>query len=423
MLMRLLKKRKETLSQNKEKAFLSRKLVTLKSDVPVNDKLEDFKLKEIDKEKLYDFLREMEFNRLLSQAINFYGESKKLKNLSNSETKNIKIDKKKYFNITNEKKLDEIIKSMNEEEEISVDTETTSINPQEAELVGISLSNKKGESCYIPVGHKNVKNLPKSLVIKRLKKILEDKSIKKIGQNIKYDLIVLKKRGIDLFPIEDTMLLSYTLDAGLNRHNLDTLSEIHLNHKNISYKDLVGTGKNKKNFQEVELSQATQYASEDADVTFKLYQILKKRLKNESLNHIYETFEKPLVNILASLEINGIKVDDNYLKTLSKKFETRIKKIEKNIYDLSGREFNIASPKQLGEIIYNELKIAKLKRTKKGSLATSANILEDLAYSGHKFPKLVLEWRQLSKLKNTYTDALQNHINSKTKKSSYVFFC
>ena len=410
------KKRKETLSQNKEKAFLSRQLVTLKSDVPVKDKLEDFKLKEIDREKLYNFLREMEFNRLLSQAINFYGESEKLKNLPNSESKKIKIDKKKYFNITNEKKLDEIIKSMNEEEEISVDTETTSVNPQEAELVGISLSNKKGESCYIPVGHKNVKNLPKSLVIKRLKKILEDKSIKKIGQNIKYDLIVLKKEGIDLFPIEDTMLLSYTLDAGLKRHNLDTLSEIHLNHKNISYKDLVGTGKNKKNFQEVELSQATQYASEDADVTFKLYQILKKRLKTESLNHIYETFEKPLVNILASLETNGIKVDDNYLKMLSKKFETRIKKIEKNIYDLSGKEFNIASPKQLGEIIYNELKIAKLKRTKKGSLATSANILEDLAYSGHKFPKLVLEWRQLSKLKNTYTDALQNHINSKTKR-------
>ncbi len=410
------KKRKETLSQNKEKAYLSKKLVTLKSDVPVNNKLEDFRLKQIDKEKLYDFLREMEFNRLLSQAISFYGESKKLKNLSNSETEKIKIDKKKYFNITSEKKLDEIIKSMNEEEEISVDTETTSVNPQEAELVGISLSNKKGESCYIPVGHKNVKNLPKSFVIKRLKKILEDKSIKKIGQNIKYDLIVFKKEGIELFPIEDTMLLSYTLDAGLNRHNLDTLSEIHLNHKNISYKDLVGTGKNKKNFQEVELSQATQYASEDADVTFKLYQILKKRLKNESLNHIYETFEKPLVNILASLEINGIKVDDNYLKALSKKFETRIKKIEKNIYKLSGKEFNIASPKQLGEIIYNELKIAKLKRTKKGSLATSANVLEDLAYSGYEFPKLVLEWRQLSKLKNTYSDALQNHINSKTKR-------
>ena len=410
------KKRKETLSQNKEKAYLSKKLVTLKSDVPVNNKLEDFRLKQIDKEKLYDFLREMEFNRLLSQAISFYGESKKLKNLSNSETEKIKIDKKKYFNITSEKKLDEIIKSMNEEEEISVDTETTSVNPQEAELVGISLSNKKGESCYIPVGHKNVKNLPKSFVIKRLKKILEDKSIKKIGQNIKYDLIVFKKEGIELFPIEDTMLLSYTLDAGLNRHNLDTLSEIHLNHKNISYKELVGTGKNKKNFQEVELSQATQYASEDADVTFKLYQILKKRLKNESLNHIYETFEKPLVNILASLEINGIKVDDNYLKALSKKFETRIKKIEKNIYKLSGKEFNIASPKQLGEIIYNELKIAKLKRTKKGSLATSANVLEDLAYSGYEFPKLVLEWRQLSKLKNTYSDALQNHINSKTKR-------
>ena len=410
------KKRKETLNNNKDKAVLSRKLVTLKKDVPVSNKLEEFKLKEVNKEKLYNFLREMEFNRLLSKAISFYGEDKKNTSVIEKPLKKIGIDRKDYFSIIDEIKLDKILKSMAKEKEISVDTETTSLNPIEAELVGVSLSNKKGESCYIPIDHKNTKNLDKSLVIKKLKELLENKNIKKIGQNIKYDLIIFKKEGIKLNPIEDTMLASYTLDAGLNRHNLDTLSEIHLGHKNISFKELIGTGKKKKNFQDVDIKEATEYAAEDADVTFKLFQILKKRLSEENLNHIYESFEKPLVNILCDLEMNGIKLDDQYLKGLSKKFDARIKKIEKNIYSLSGKNFNIASPKQLGEIIYNDLKIAKLKRTKKGSLATSANVLEDLAYGGHKFPKLVLEWRQLSKLKNTYTDALQNHINQKTKR-------
>ncbi len=410
------KKRKETLNNNKDKAVLSRKLVTLKKDVPVSNKLEEFKLKEVNKEKLYNFLREMEFNRLLSKAISFYGEDKKNTSVIEKPLKKIGIDRKDYFSIIDEIKLDKILKSMAKEKEISVDTETTSLNPIEAELVGVSLSNKKGESCYIPIDHKNTKNLDKSLVIKKLKELLENKNIKKIGQNIKYDLIIFKKEGIKLNPIEDTMLASYTLDAGLNRHNLDTLSEIHLGHKNISFKELIGTGKKKKNFQDVDIKEATEYAAEDADVTFKLFQILKKRLSEENLNHIYESFEKPLVNILCDLEMNGIKLDDQYLKGLSKKFDARIKKIEKNIYSLSGKNFNIASPKQLGEIIYNDLKIAKLKRTKKGSLATSANVLEDLAYGGHKFPELVLEWRQLSKLKNTYTDALQNHINQKTKR-------
>ena len=212
------------------------------------------------------------------------------------------------------------------------------------------------------------------------------------------------------------MLISYTLDAGTNRHNLDTLSEIHLNHKTITYKELVGSGKNKLNFSDIALDKATEYAAEDADVTLRLYNHLKARLDEEKLNKIYETFEKPMVKLLSKLEFNGIKVDDIYLKKLSKNFEDKLKKIEKKIYSIAGKEFNIASPKQLGEIIYNELKIAKLKKTKKGGLATSANILEDLALSGHEFPNLVLEWRQISKLKNTYSDALQGHISKKTKR-------
>jgi len=212
------------------------------------------------------------------------------------------------------------------------------------------------------------------------------------------------------------MLISYTLDAGANRHNLDTLSEIHLSHKTISYKDLVGTGKKEINFSDVELDKAMEYAAEDADITYRLYKIFNKNLKLEKLTNIYEIFEKPLIEILAFMEINGIKIDSKFLKDLSLKFEKKIKNLEKEIFRLSKKEFNIGSPKQLGEIIYNELKIAVLKKTRKGSFATSASVLEDLAFKGHKFPKLILDWRQVSKLKNTYSDSLREHINTNTKR-------
>ncbi len=410
-------KRRETLLENKDKALLSRKLVTLKSNVPVKDDLTSFILKEVNKDTLFNFLREMEFNRLLSQAISFYGDNDK--NFEKGEEKkntNANIDVNKYKNILDEVDLDNLLNKLNDKSIISVDCETSSLDPINAELVGISFSCDINEAYYIPIAHKNVKSLSKDLVIKKVKKVLEDPSIKKIGQNIKYDLIIFRKYGINIEPIEDTMLLSYTLDAGNNRHNMDTLSEIHLGHKTITYKELVGSGKKQLNFSEVNLKDATKYAAEDADVTLRLYNILKERVDNEKLNKIYEVFEKPMVKLLSKLEMNGIKIDDNYLKKLSKKFEERLKKKEKDIYKISGKKFNIGSPKQLGEIIYNDLKIAKQKKTKKGSLATSAKILEDLASTGHKFPKLVLQWRQDSKLKSTYTDALQDHVNQKTKR-------
>ena len=410
------KKRKETLINNKKSALISRELVTLKDDVSVKDKIENFSIKEVEKDKLYNFLREMEFNRLLSQAISLYGESNnKIKNV-NKKTNQKKIDLKKYETITDESQLDKWISILQQKPLISVDTETTSLYPVETDLVGISFCYAPNDACYIPLKHKKQNCLNINLVLKKVKKILEDPSIKKIGQNIKFDYIVLKKHNIDIQPIEDTMLASYTLDAGINRHNLDTLSELHLNHKTISFKDLVGTGKNKITFPDVDLKKATEYAAEDADVTFRLYELLKQRLDQEKLNRVYEVFEKPLVKILSQIEMNGIKVDNEYLKKLSKKFDDKIKKIEKEIYSIVNKEFNIGSPKQLGEIIYNELKIAKLKKTRKGSLATSAAILEDLAYKGHKFPSLVLDWRQLSKLKNTYSDALQEHINPNTNR-------
>ena len=409
-------KRRETLIANKDKALLSKKLVTLKDDVPIKNKPNEFLIKKINKDKLYNFLREMEFNRLLSQAISFYGEPGE-KNFSQDKiSKPSKINTKQYQKITKENELNKLIIDLNKKSIISVDTETSALDPQVAELIGISLSYAKNISFYIPVGHKNIKSLNKDFVVKKLKPILEDPSIKKVGQNIKYDFIILKKYGVELNSVEDTMLLSYTLDAGNNRHNMDTLSELHLNHKTISYKDLVGSGKKQLKFSEVDIDKATEYAAEDADVTLRLYEILSERVSDEKLSQIYEAFEKPMIKILSKLETYGIKVDDNYLKELSKKFEKRLEKIEKEIFKISGKEFNIGSPKQLGEIIYNELKIAKLKKTKKGSLATSAKILEDLALTGQKFPNLILEWRQVSKLKSTYTDALQDHINKDTKR-------
>ena len=410
-------KRRETLLSNKDKAMISKQLVTLKNDVPLKNDAADFIIKDINKDKLYDFLRDMEFNRLLSQAISFYGEptNKDFKDKTLVK-KNNKINTKTYKTISKEKQLDELIKKLDEKSVIAVDTETSSLNPQEADLVGISVCYEANEAFYIPVGHKERTELKKDIVLKKLKPILEDPSIKKVGQNIKYDFIIFKNNGIELSSVEDTMLLSYTLDAGNNRHNMDTLSELHLGHKTISYKDLVGTGKKQLNFADVDIKPATEYAAEDADITLRLYEVLSERVSEEKLERVYEEFEKPMIKILSRLEMNGIKVDDAYLKKLSKKFEERLITIEKEIYKISGKKFNIGSPKQLGEIIYNDLKIAKLKKTKKGSLATSAKILEDLASTGHKFPNLVLEWRQVSKLKSTYTDALQDHISKKTKR-------
>ena len=411
-------KRRETLIENKDKALISKKLVTLKSDAPVNKNLTDLELKSIDKDKLYKFLREMEFNRLLSSAISAYGEPNltSIKNEVKIEKNQKAINKKEYYLIENLEQIDNWITEAEELGEVAVDTETNSLDPHQADLVGVSLSSKIGKACYIPIGHKSNKCIEKDLVLKKLKPLLEDPSIKKIGQNIKFDFIVFFKHGINMTSMEDTMLMSYVLDAGKNRHNMDTLSEIHLNHKTISFKDLVGTGKKEINFSEVDVEKAKDYAAEDADITFRLYKKFQKSLKDEKMINIYEIFEKPLLKILAFMEIEGVKIDNKFLKSLSTKFEKKIVKIQNEVFKISKKEFNIASPKQLWEILYNDLKIADLKKTKKGSFATSASVLEDLAFKGHKFPQLVLDWRQVSKLKNTYSDSLPEHINPNTQR-------
>ena len=412
-------KRRETLIENKDKAIISKKLVTLKKDVPVKENLDDFILKDVDKDKLYSFLREMEFNRLLSSAISTYGETgfdsgkkEKSKNNSNDE----KISKDKYFLFKDENEVENWLKEADEVGEFAIDTETTSLDAHQADLVGISLCYKPGHSGYIPLKHVSGKNLDPVKVLKILKPYLEDKSIKKIGQNIKFDYIIFFKRGIEINSLEDTMLMSYVLDAGKNRHNLDILAEIHLQHKNISFKDVVGTGKKQLNFSEVDIATAKDYAAEDTDITLRLYKLFYQNLRSEKLLQIYENFEKPMVEILAKMEINGVKIDKNFLAKLSNRFRKKIDHLEKDIFKITKTKFNIGSTKQLGEILYNQLKIASLKKTKKGSFATSASVLEDLAFKGHELPKLILDWRQLTKLKNTYSDSLQEHLNPNTKR-------
>ena len=422
-------KRRQTLLDNKDNALISRKLVTLNQNVPLKEKIDDFILKPLDKTKIFDFLDEMEFSKIKKRIEQTYGKSTSLEDpakkneLKDTKSEIKKIDKGGGFHkIFEIKEIQKVLDLADNQGYFAIDTETNSLNAQVAELVGVSIAVKENEAFYIPVGHKNTKdkNLTKQIELKKLinvlKPYLEDETIKKVGQNIKYDLKIFLNYGIELKNFDDTMLLSYALDAGINRHNLDLLAKIHLNHNNIKYKDIVGTGKSEITFDQVLIDNAYQYACEDADITLKLYNLFKDRIINEKCSYVYENLEIPLVNVLVRMEKKGIKIDEKILKKLSDSFEKDLKVLENKIYKISGEKFNIASTKQLGDILYEKLKISGTKKTKKGNFATNVNVLEDLASKGNVFPKLVLEWRQKSKLKNTYTDSLPEYIDNKSKR-------
>ena len=417
-------KRRQALLENKDKALISRKLVTLKNDVPVKETIDDFVLKSLDKEKIFNFLDEMEFSKIKKRIEQTYGKSE-----TNFSTKdklikknNENLKKDGYHVVYSLNEIEDLLKQADNQGYFAIDTETNSLNSFKAELVGVSLAVTESKAYYIPVGHKNKEdgNIQKQIKIKDLinilKTYLEDETIKKVGQNIKYDLKIFQKYGINLKSYEDTMLLSYVLDAGLNRHNLDLLAKIHLNHENIKFKEVVGTGKSEVTFDEVKIEDAYKYACEDAEITLKLYNIFKDRIVKEKCFQVYDTLEIPLVGVLARMENNGIKIDQTILNKLSDTFTKDLKGLEKKIYKIAGEKFNIASTKQLGDILYEKLKISGTKKTKKGNFATNVNVLEDLSGKGHEFPKLVLDWRQKSKLKNTYTDSLPEFINQKTKR-------
>jgi DNA polymerase-1 len=332
------------------------------------------------------------------------------------------LEKSKYISITSINALELLIKDIRDQGYFVFDLETDSLDVIDANLAGVAICLDIKRSYYIPLTHKdehgelfkeqaNFKD-----ALKLLNNILSDSSLLKIGHNIKYDIAVLKKYKIEVISFEDTMLMSYINDAGNHRHGMDELAKVHFNRDTIKFKDVVGSGKSQITFDYVEIEKATEYAAEDAEITFKLYLLLKKKLIDGKNLSAYNYLEKSLVPSILEMEINGIKLNTEYLKSLSSEFEKKINILEKEIFKLCGVEFNIGSPKQLGDVLFNQLKLTPPKKTKTGEFSTGIEVLEDLAFEGNKVAEDLIIWRQLSKLKNTYTEALQSHINKTTKR-------
>ena len=426
-------KRRESLIEFADQARLSRELVTLKEDVKLPIPIKDIEIQSFDPKKLISFLKGMEFKTLTEKKAREFNlnledvETEELELEFNkekeveTETKNEKdfnkFDYKEYSTIINKNELDKWKRKITEKGYVAIDTETDSLNAIQANLIGFSLATGINEACYIPIKHDNAdKQIHIDDAIHFLKSINEDPSILKIFHNKKYDALVLDKYNIKVNSYDDTMLISYSLGSGGTRHSLDFLAKKYMSHSAISFKEIAGSGKSQKSFNEISINEASIYAAEDADITFRLWKILRPRLMSEKISSVYETIERPLAKVIMDMEKNGVCVDEKILKELSIKFENNIKRIEKECFEIVGNEFNLGSPKQIGEILFDKLKIKGGKKTPSGAWSTDAETLNFLASSGNILPKLLLEWRGLSKLKSTYTDALPNFINKNTKR-------
>ncbi|MGI3170223.1 DNA polymerase I [Pseudooceanicola sp. C21-150M6] len=435
-------KRRETLIENREQIELSKKLVQLDCETPLDFTLDDLEVKDPDPDTLLGFLNEMEFRTLTKRIADQMGvEAPALPEVNTKggedapETVEMPaIDPSRYETVTTADQLQTWITRIRERGYVAVDTETTGLDEMKADLVGICLATEPGLACYIPLTHKATEGeglfasnelvegqMPEAQALDMLKPVLEDDAILKIGQNMKYDAKILKRYGITVAPFDDTMLLSYALNAGLHTHGMDTLSDRYLGHQPIPIKDLLGSGKSMITFDHVSIDKATQYAAEDADITLRLWQTLKPQLHVKKVTTVYETLERPLSPVLAQMEMHGIKVDRDTLSRMSNAFAQKMAALEAEIHELAGETFNVGSPKQLGEILFDKMGLEGGKKGKTGAYATGADILEDLA-TEHDLPARILDWRQLSKLKSTYTDALQDHINPETGRvhTSYV---
>ena len=423
-------KRREALIDNADLIRISRELVRLVGDMDLDFTLDDLEMKDPEPNTLMDFLSEMEFRTLTNRVASKMGvEAPKVTEVTApADTPDAPpFNADKYEWVKDVDALSKWIDQIYERGYVAVDTETTGLDTMRVDLVGISLCVEAGEACYIPLIHKESAgddlfasdelaegqiNLDVALTM--LKPMLEDESILKIGQNMKYDAKIFARVGINVAPIDDTMLLSYALHAGLHNHGMDALSERYLDHKPIPIKPLLGVGKSAITFDKVKISDAVPYAAEDADITLRLWQKFKPKLHVEQVTTVYETMERPLVPVLAEMEMHGIKVDRDALSRMSNTFAQKMAGLEADIHALAGRPFNVGSPKQLGEILFDEMGLEGGKKGKTGAFATGADVLEDLAANGHDLPARVLDWRGLSKLKSTYTDALQDHINPET---------
>ncbi|WP_350335873.1 DNA polymerase I [Coralliovum pocilloporae] len=455
------KKRRENLIEFAEQARISRDLVTLKRDVALDRTVDDLIVEPLDGGKLISFLKAMEFSTLTrriaeateadageieAQSLtvpgwessaasadedNQAGEADHTAQMMAAERAKaiaaIPVDSTAYDVVRDESALAAWLDRARAQGYVALDTETTSLDPMQAELVGVSLALAPGKACYIPLLHRGDSDdmfgggleegqMAQSEAIALLKPLLEDVSVLKIAQNLKYDWLVLKQHGIEVTGFDDTMLLSYVLDGGKHGHGMDELSQFWLDHKPIPYKEVAGTGKAQVTFDRVPIETAAAYAAEDADVTLRLWLILKPRLVAERLTNVYERLERPMIPLLARMEQRGISVDRQILARLSGDFAQGMGALEADIHQLAGQPFNIGSPKQLGDILFGQMGLPGGKKTKTGAWSTSAQVLDDLAAEGHELPGRIVEWRQLSKLKSTYTDALPTYIHPDTKR-------
>ena len=418
-------KRREKLLEFADLARISRSLVQLKQDVPVKFGLSEFVRKEMDIGRAVAFLTEQGFKSIVTRLA---PEAAGTVSTDDAAPKDVS-----YELVVDEQSLQPWIDQAIAKGFVAVDTETTSLDAMAADLVGISLSVEPGRACYIPVAHKGTgaqgsldlgeaeneiaeapKQISRKKVLNLLQPLLEDTSVLKIGQNIKYDALVFLRNGITLRPVDDTMLCSFVLEGGAGKHSMDALAERHLGLQTIKYKDVVGTGKKQITFDYVPLEKACDYAAEDADITLRLHRQFKRQLVEEKMVAVYETIERPLISVLIGMEKVGIRVDQTMLKRLSRDFAQRLGGLEDEIKTLAGEDFNVGSPKQLGEILFDKLGLPGAKKTKTGAYQTDARVLEDLAAGGHDLATRVLDWRQLSKLKSTYTDSLVEDVNLET---------
>jgi DNA polymerase-1 len=437
-------KKRETLMAFADQVRLSRELVRLVDDAPIPAPVEDLVVRDPDAPTLAAFLEAMEFRTLARRVAE--GPQARIPGAApaprpaaptpEAVREAIAIDTNAYRCIRDLDALDAWIERARDKGVIAFDTETDALSSSDANLCGVSIAITPGEAAYIPVGHCKAEDAgPKGLdfgeaaseadgedwrqldcqtVIARLKPLLEDPAVLKIGQNAKYDMAVLARYGIEVGPIEDTMLLSYVLEGGLHNHGMDELSQLHLGHTPIPFKQVAGAGKAQKSFAQIELHPATCYAAEDADVTLRLYEVLKPRLVREGLTTVYETLERGMPAVLARMELEGIKVDPERLRQLGHEFSLKMIDLEAKAHELAGRPFNLGSPKQIGDILFGEMGLSGAKKTATGAWATDVKVLEDLADQGHALPRTIVDWRQVAKLKNTYADALVAAVSPRT---------
>ena len=426
-------KRREALTDFKAQILLSRDLVRLRLDVPPPFGIADFVLKEPDSDTLQDFLGRMEFAQLAKrvggtlrsmEVAKSSGAPRPVASSGLPSDVTLPVDYSAYHCFTEADALKAWIAAYANAEVVAVDTETDSLSSTASKLVGVSLAFAPNIACYIPLGHEADDGLalsgetrtqiPMEAALEILRPLLTNPAVLKVGQNLKYDLSVFKRYGLEVAPIDDTILISYVLEGGLHGHGMDELSELHLGHKPISFKDVAGSGKAQKSFKYVEYKPATDYAAEDADITLRLWQVLKPRLLKSGRLSVYETLERAMPKILSDMELEGVRVDPEALRALSRDFGNRMLEIEKEAYVVAGRSFNLNSPQQLGLIFFDEMKLEGGKKTATGQWATDVKVLEDLAERGVPLARLLIDYRQMAKLKGTYTDALPEHADPQT---------